>query len=69
MIDQSKEKLETVLLQRDKALLKVEQLDKILENMSDRHREQLSKQRENYEKMLNELQEKARVMGEEKEEC
>ena len=30
MIDQGKEKLETVLLERDKALLKVQQFEKIL---------------------------------------
>ena len=36
--------------------------------MSQRHRQQLSKQRENYEKMLFELQQKLRMLGDEKEE-
>jgi hypothetical protein len=34
LVDQNKEKLDFVLLERDKAHLKVEQLEKILENMN-----------------------------------
>jgi predicted nucleic acid-binding Zn-ribbon protein len=55
ILDQSKEKLDGLLLERDKALLKVERLEKALEESGLRQREEHAKVRENYEKMLGEL--------------
>lgn len=45
MLDKNKEKLDSILLQKDKSMLKVEQLEKIIENMNARHRDQMVKLR------------------------
>lgn len=68
ILDQSKEKLDGLLLERDKALLKVERLEKALEESALRQREENAKVRENYEKMLGELHERLRIAQEEREE-
>lgn len=45
ILDQSKEKLDGLLLERDKALLKVERLEKALEESGLRQREEHAKVR------------------------
>lgn len=52
ILDKSKEKLDSIILERDKALLKLERLEKIIEDMNNKHREDQVKLRQSYEKML-----------------
>lgn len=56
--------MDGLLLERDKALLKAERLEKVLEEAGARQREEQARIRENYEKMLGDLQERVRLVQE-----
>lgn len=51
-LEQGKDRLDATLLERDKAILKVERLEKSLEEVGVRQREEQSRLRSNYEKLV-----------------
>ena len=46
--EQKKEELDTIILDKDKALLKVDRLEKVIEDLSNRAREDQSRLRDTY---------------------
>jgi hypothetical protein len=48
ILDKSKEKLDNIILERDKALLKLERYEKVIEDMNTKNREDQVKIRQNY---------------------
>ena len=47
-MNKKKEELDTILLDKDKALLKVDRLEKVIEDLSNRAREDQSRLRDTY---------------------
>lgn len=54
--EQKKEELDTIVIDKDKALLKVDRLEKVIEDLSNREREDQFRLRDTYTEMLAEQQ-------------
>ena len=63
-VEEYKEKLDGVLLERDKAVLKEEQLGQLISNLNSRHREEMESLKGSFEKIINSQNEKMRVLEE-----
>jgi hypothetical protein len=55
-VNKKKEELDTIILDKDKALLKVDRLEKVIEDLSNREREDQFRLRDTYTEMLAEQQ-------------
>ena len=66
MVEESKEKLDCALLERDKSILKEQQLEKFIENMSCKNREEMDTLRNTFEKIINSQNEKIKILEETK---
>jgi hypothetical protein len=54
--EQKKEELDTIVIDKDKALLNVDRLEKVIEDLSNREREDQFRLRDTYTEMLAEQQ-------------
>ena len=55
-MNKKKEELDTIVFDKDKALLKVDRLEKVIEDLSNREREDQFRLRDTYTEMLAEQQ-------------
>ncbi|KRX02996.1 hypothetical protein PPERSA_03087 [Pseudocohnilembus persalinus] len=65
---EQKEQVQQAFLEKDKSLLKQEQLEKSLENLTQKNREEFEAQKEQYEKIMNNIRQKNKQQIEERDE-
>lgn len=66
-MEDNKQRLEEALLERDKAQLKEKQLEKLIENINNRNRDEMEGLKKTFEKIINEQNEKIRFLEEDKD--
>ena len=62
MVEENKERLDSALLERDKSILKEQQLEKFIENMTSKNRDEMEMLKGTFEKIINSQNEKIKIL-------